>query len=71
MRGGEKPQGLKAHVNSCTLYAALEGPLFHGDTRIQVTRETGETMNAERVMNVLMTVQWVGAVPAFCTVTVT
>jgi hypothetical protein len=27
----ESPSGAKAHINFCTLYAALEGPLFHGE----------------------------------------
>jgi hypothetical protein len=40
--GRGKTSGAKAHVNSYTLYAALEGPLFHGDAKNQVTRKTGE-----------------------------
>jgi hypothetical protein len=50
--GRGKTSGAKAHINSYTLYAALEGLLFHDDTRIQVTRETREKMDVEPAMTV-------------------
>jgi hypothetical protein len=48
--GRGKTSGAKAHVNSYTLYAALEGPLFHGclTVKIPTFRAKGCARNGAR-----------------------